>query len=358
MNVLFSTGHPAQIHNFRLVREQLLRDGHQVFWLATNKDISVQLLSIYHIPYVLLDRPGKTIKSKILVLLKNVRTAMRFLKKNKVKIIVSRGDPYTSIAGFILRIPHVTFNDTENAATVGKHFAKLVTEVFVPQCFRATLRNDQIRFAGNIELFYLHKSKYTPLPPYELLGISAGEKYALVRFVKWNAYHDVDLAGGFTSSYKTELVRRLSKKLRVFVSSEDVLPEDLESYRIHIPLERMHDVLAGAELIIGESATMASESVVLGTPAIYVDEVGRGYTDEEANEGLLYMFRPNQQNEAILKAEEIVSSDFDNTTFQEKQQKFLAKKINPTDWLVWYIENYPNSKKIMRENPDYQYNFR
>ena len=29
-----------------------------------------------------------------------------------------------------------------------------------------------------------------------------------------------------------------------------------------------------------------------GTPSIYIDEVGRGYTDEEAREGLLWMFRP------------------------------------------------------------------
>jgi len=27
-------------------------------------------------------------------------------------------------------------------------------------------------------------------------------------------------------------------------------------------------------------------------------------------------------------------------------------------FLVWFIENYPESNKIMKENPDYQYNFR
>ncbi len=31
---------------------------------------------------------------------------------------------------------------------------------------------------------------------------------------------------------------------------------------------------------------------MLGTLAIYIDEVGRGYTDEEAREDLLWMFRP------------------------------------------------------------------
>ena len=80
--------------------------------------------------------------------------------------------------------------------------------------------------------------------------------------------------------------------MRVFISSESELPADLEPYRIHIPIEQMHHVQAAAALFVGESATMASESVCLGTPAIYIDQVGRGYTDEEAREQLLPMFRP------------------------------------------------------------------
>jgi hypothetical protein len=36
----------------------------------------------------------------------------------------------------------------------------------------------------------------------------------------------------------------------------------------------------------------------------------------------------------------------------------LKKKIDGTSILVWFIENYPKSKFIMKENPDFQYNFR
>jgi len=36
----------------------------------------------------------------------------------------------------------------------------------------------------------------------------------------------------------------------------------------------------------------------------------------------------------------------------------LADKINVTSFLTWFIDNYPESKKIMKENPDYQYKFR
>jgi hypothetical protein len=36
----------------------------------------------------------------------------------------------------------------------------------------------------------------------------------------------------------------------------------------------------------------------------------------------------------------------------------LSEKIDVTAFLVWFIENYPESVTVMRQNPDYQYNFR
>ena len=44
--------------------------------------------------------------------------------------------------------------------------------------------------------------------------------------------------------------------------------------------------------------------------------------------------------------------------FQRRRQKMLSDKIDVTAFLVWFIENYPESAKIMKENPDYQFNFR
>jgi len=40
------------------------------------------------------------------------------------------------------------------------------------------------------------------------------------------------------------------------------------------------------------------------------------------------------------------------------RDKMLKEKINVTAFLVWFIENYPESAKIMKENPKYQYRFK
>lgn len=389
MNILFVSGHPAQVHNFRLVREELIKDGHQVFWLTTPKDIATNLLDVYGIPYEVLHKPNKGIFSKAWTLLRNVLWEMRYLRRNKIDVAITRTCPYTTIATKLCGVKHIIIDDTEHAAEQVKVLSNRADAILLPECFWFQLRKDEIRFPGNIEVHYLHPKRFCPAPVWDLLGIEVGTRFAIVRFVKWDAWHDTQLVGGFSLEQKRELIKRLSKHLRVFISSESELPADLEPYRIQIPIERMHDVQAAAALFVGESATMASESVVLGTPAIYIDEVGRGYTDEEAREGLLWMYRPvanrskltievtpknidkntdlqssekNQKNgkvepwwisggveECIEKAEEIADAKFDSATYAQWHKEWLASKIDCTGFLTWFIERYPESASMARK---------
>lgn len=364
MNVLFVSGHPAQVHNFRLVREELMKDGHKVYWLTTPKDIATNLLDVYGIPYEVLHKPNKGMVSKAWTLLRNVLWEMRYLRRNKIDIAITRTCPYTTFAAKLCGVKHIILDDTEHAAEQVKVLSNRADAILLPECFWFQLRKDEIRFPGNIELHYLHPKRFCPAPVWDLLGIEEGTRFAIVRFVKWDAWHDTQLVGGFTLDQKRELIKRLSKHLRVFISSESELSADLEPYRIHIPIERMHDVQAAAALFVGESATMASESVVLGTPAIYIDEVGRGYTDEEAREGLLWMYRPVPNKsamksdepswisggveECIEKAEEIADEKFDSAAYAKRHKEWLASKIDCTAFLTYFIEGYPATVKEVK----------
>jgi hypothetical protein len=188
------------------------------------------------------------------------------------------------------------------------------------------------------------------------LGVKENEKYVIVRFVSWEAYHDVGL-NGITLENKIVLVKNLLKYAKVFITSEKQLPDELEPYKISIPPEKMHDAIYFSSLLVGESATMASEAAVLGVPSIYIDEVGRGYTDEEGEWGLVHNFKPKEQDLAIKKAEELILLD-NVQEFRKKRDKFLKDKIDVTAFTVWFVENYPESAKIMKENPDYQNRFK
>ncbi len=68
------------------------------------------------------------------------------------------------------------------------------------------------------------------------------------------------------------------------ISSERPLPTAYREFcysRTGGAPEDVHHVLAFCDGFIGEIATMASECAVLGVPAIYMANTGRGYTDEQ-----------------------------------------------------------------------------
>ena len=104
------------------------------------------------------------------------------------------------------------------------------------------------------------------------------------------AHHDVG-HHGLNSETKSELINVLKSRFKIFISSEGDLPEEFIPYKINISPEKMHDVLAGASIFVGESATMASESALLGTKAVYINSLPlMGYLNLEQESGLLKHF--------------------------------------------------------------------
>jgi uncharacterized protein len=100
---------------------------------------------------------------------------------------------------------------------------------------------------------------------------------------------------------------------------------------------RIHDAMAYATLVYGESATMASEAAVLGTPAIYLDDEGRGYTDEQERKyGLVFNFSESLQDQerSVEKAAELLKRDDIKEIYNDKKLKLLQNTIDVTDYLI------------------------
>ena len=123
----------------------------------------------------------------------------------------------------------------------------------------------------------------------------------------------------------------------------------------------MHNILAFATMLFGESATMASECAMLGVPSIYLDSTGRYYTrDLEEKYGLVFNYTESleDQEKAIHKGLEILNTPNILDEWQKRRNKMLSEKIDVTAFLVWFVENYPESVKVMKETPEYQYSFK
>ena len=102
---------------------------------------------------------------------------------------------------------------------------------------------------------------------------------------------------------------------------------------------------------------MASECAMLGIPAIYVNSLDAGTLREQEDKyQLIHGFRSSEG--VIEKVLEIINSPDTRSIYQLRRNKMLSEKIDPTAFLVWFVENYPASVKIMKENPDYQESFK
>ena len=209
-----------------------------------------------------------------------------------------------------------------------------------------------------MDSFYLHPKYFRPDSRIlSDLGVNPGEKFIFIRFVSWKASHDVGEIG-ISYKDKIKLVKELSKYYKIFLSSEADLPHELLKYKINMRYEEVHNILYYASLYIGESTSMATEAATLGTPAICVNSSANyfGVFDEFIKYNLIEIM--NNNDKVISRTIEILNVPDYKDLIKPKLLTYLKNKIDVTAFLVWFVENYPNSFRIMKENPDYQYKFK
>lgn len=336
-------------------------EGHSFLITARDRYPVAELLEYFKIEYINRGPGKKTSIGKLTGMFKNDLLLLKLARKFLPDFFLSFGSPYAAQVSSILRKPNVTLDDTENAV-FGQFFYKpFATHIISPSTFSKSFGRKHIKIESYMELCYLSPLYFNPDKSiFSILGLSENEKYIIMRFVAWNANHDIGHKG-ISLNNKVEAVNEFSKFGKVFISSEVELPDVLKKYQINIPPEKMHDAIAFASLIYGESATMASEGAVLGIPAIYIDNVGRGYTTEEENKyHLVYNFSesPDSQKQSILKGIEVLKDDNIQVKCQQQREKLLNDKINITSFLAWFFDDYPDSSITMVKNPDFQFNFK
>ncbi len=323
--ILFDIGHPAHVHYFKNIIAKMELNGKKVYVLARDKDITLSLLNNYKIDYVSRGKGGVNVFSRILYWFKVVFLTYNYVKKIKPDIIVSFAGTYASHASKFCGIPHICFTDTE-AARVGILALLPFTKVLItPKCFKKSYGKKHVRFNGLFELAYLSPKNFVPNKNiYKILNIPINDPYVVIRFVSWSATHDVG-EQGISNPLKLDLISKLSKFVKVFISSEGELSEELMPYRINIPPEKMHDALAFASLYFGESPTMTTESALLGTPAICISTwaFDCGNFDLLNSYKLINCFKPRNKNSAIKKALEIVRNKSSKDTLLSRRNKFL-----------------------------------
>lgn len=339
MRVLVEILHPAHVHFFRNAILEWTRRGDEVLVLSREKDVANDLLRAYQIPFESISSLGDSKLSLISEML--VRDAKMLSRALRFRPDVLVGIMGVTIAqvGAVLRRPAVVFYDTENAKVTNRFVYPLAHSVCTPECYSAKVNGNHVRYPSYHELAYLHPSRFTPSREIvRAAGIVPESPYFLLRFVSWQASHDVG-EEGFTVPMKRALVEALSARGRVLISSEKPLPKELEAYRFQAPPEQIHHFIAFSKMLIGESATMASEAAVLGVPAFYIADTGRGYTDEEeARYRLVFNYKRENAAQAFEKVNALLDDEDFPRRVREGHLRLLSERVDATAWLLDYVD--------------------
>ena len=359
MKFLIGISHPKQVHMFKNMISAFKKKGHSCCVVVNEKEFTGKLLDACGIEYIKIgiNQRGVFRKSvQLFVLtLKTLLIGLRF----KPDLIFGQVVPHIAYTAFLLRKPFVVFEDTETAKTLHKIVHPFARAVVTPNSFKKNLGSKQVIIRGGFELAYLHEEYFQPAEDiYEYLNLEPGERFVILRFVSWQALHDIGHKG-ISVKNKIKAVQEFEQYARVFISSEGPLPEELEPYRYAISPSLMHHALYYADLVYGESSSMAAEAAYLGSPAVYLDNEGRGYTDYlEKHYKLVFNYSESleDQDRSIAKGIEILNMA-DRKIWMSRSKVLLEDSIDVNAFMAWFIEKYPESHIIMVENPAYQERF-
>ena len=360
MKILIDIGHPAHVHLFKNFAHDMISKGHNVLFTCRDKEFEMALLQENGFQFINFGHKYKSVFGKILGMLKFDLKETQICLNFKPDLMLSHGSIYAAHAAFFIHKPHISFEDTFNFEQI-KLYKPFTDVIFTSDYEHPFVSTKEIHYAGYHELAYLHPNRFKPDESVlNELGVSKGEKYVIMRFVSWNASHDIGHKG-ISYENKLKAIEDFSKYAKVFISSEAELPDELKKYRLNINPNRIHDALAFADLMWGESFTIPAECSILGVPSI-INHNTISYCLKEQQEKyeLCFCFSESEtdQQKAIEKGVELLQKENLSEEWHQKRDRMLKDKIDVTAFLTWFIENYPESKKIMRQNPDYQDRFK
>ena len=215
--------------------------------------------------------------------------------------------------------------------------------VFTPDCIQRKTKH-AVYYAGTHELAYLHPNRFTPDPSVlQHAGLAEGERFFIMRFVALKGHHDVGQTG-LSLEQKRALVDLLKAHGRVIITSERAVEPEFEPYRLPVPPEEIHSLMAYSSMFVGDSQTMTSEAAILGVPALKCNTfAGRLSVPNmlENKYSLCYAYLPERFKDMLSKIHSLLDmpSESLRAEWQAKRQQMLHEMIDPTEFFINHIEH-------------------
>lgn len=359
---LFQLNHPAHYHLFKNLIKILRENGHVVLVTSRKKDILEELLKNEEHTSIS-NKYASNLLSKFFNYINREVVLDKIIKKQKPDLLLGTSGEIGHL-GKINTIPSLFFGEDDVNLSPVMFLSAMMAYPFFSHilsssgCNNKMWNNDTTFYKGFQKLAYLHPNRF--FPDRSKVNILENQHYYLLRLSSQKAYHDIN-ASGITNSIAIKIINLLEPYGKVLISSERPLTEDLEKYRYHGDLLDIHHYMFFADIIIGDSQSMSVEAAMLGVPNIRFNNfVGKISVLEELEEnyGLSYGIISSNPDVLLNKIKEFLSTRNLKQAMQERRIRMLNDKIDVTAFFVWFIENFPESIKIMKNNPGHQDRFK
>jgi len=344
LRFLIDLKHPAHFHFFRNVIPALKTMGHDVAITTRRSGTTEALLKHFGHEYHVISRPGRGYFGLMRELIARDFSLFRFARQFRPHAMAAKHGVCISHVGRLLGIPTAGFEDTDHAKLQTWLSWPHLTHVYTEQSYTRHVGSNEKRYNSLNALAYLHPNHFTPNPTVlDRLGIGHGEPYILVRFVGWDAAHDLGHRWN-RDDERRHLVAELAKLARVLIVPERTLPDDLTQYVPSIEVHEFHDLMALAAVHVGEGGAAAGEAAVLGVPTIYANPLELGYIHELSRYGLLHW---ETDAKKILPIVQQWMQDPVATRYMHKHKRaaMLAKKIDPVPYILDELLNLAQRKQ-------------
>ena len=342
MNILIDIGHPGHVHLLHGVAEEMKKREHKVFFSVRDIPIAKRLMEHYGMtPWIDLGEKRDSLWGKAKTVLHQDAQVLKFVRENHIDIGISSGLVLSHVSKLSHMKSYVFDDDDDIVEPLSVKFEHPLSDVvFTPDCIQRKTKH-AVYYAGTHELVYLHPNRFTPDP---LVLKHAGlteERFFIMRFVALKGHHDVGQQGLSLEQKKT-LVNLLNAHGRVIITSERAIEPEFEQYRIPVPPEEIHSLMAYSSMFLGDSQTMTSEAAVLGVPALKCNTfAGRLSVPNmlENKYGLCYAYPPDQFDKMYHHIEQLLAREPHElkNEWQTKRQRMLQEMIDPTEFFVNHI---------------------
>lgn len=364
MKIAIHLAHPAHYHLFKNVIHAL-SDKHEVVVTYNNKDILEQLIQGRDLGTISVNiKSKKRLRGSLGLLLQFLEkeiNLIRVIRRQKPDIILG-----TSIivahTGWLLNIPSVIINEDDFDVVVGtaKIGYPFCSQILAPACCRTgKWAHKVVAYESYHELAYLGPRYFRPDPARIAHLRPDAIPFFILRFADLSAHHDFGKSG-INKQVARRLIELLAPHGRIYITAERALEPLFEEYRIQLDPLDIHHALFYADLYIGDSQTMAAEAAVLGTPSIrFNDFVGRiSYLDELEQYGLTYGIESAYPERLYAKITELLRTTDRKERWVQRRTAMLRDKIDLAAFMVWFIENYPQSAQKTSTNQQIHDKFR